>query len=156
MNYLVLKDQVSKLFVYEDGSKARREGYYFGDTLSKSEDLKSEIRDLGFKVEDFYYETAYYFCDELVGYLKNVSYPNDKPDLNTLERMFERIEGDIQPDVYTNDLEEWLNPNRHHYVDEHLKTSDSLFWALTAGQRDQISEIYQIVFKIVLLLGGIE
>jgi hypothetical protein len=153
MNYTTLKEQVDKLFVHEVRGDQEAK-CYFGEFLQNDDKLMDILYTSGFEIDDFYYNTAYYACDEISGYLDTVSDPNEELDLNSLEELFDRVRDDITPDVYTSDLLDWLTVNRVYYLDEHLSTAESGFWLLTQAQHQHLEEIYGMVFTLVKHLGG--
>jgi len=153
LTYRGLQAQINDLFVHEVRNEEIGLSFYFSESLSNNDELKNLLYTQGFEIEDFYYETCYYAISEIDDYLNtyNLSLPVEERELR---RIFESVSNEIQPDVYTSDLLKWLDGNRLHYVDEHLKTADGLFWALSWGQLDHKREIYEIVFKLISKIGG--
>jgi hypothetical protein len=153
-----LRDQVDNLFVYEVRREGDEPNHYFGSTLNDNDELRYKLRDLGFEIHDFYYESGYNCKDAIDDYLS--TFDQDQEIIKQeLENIFSTVYREAEPDVYYGELTKWLNdaPNGNiHYLDEFLIDGRvrTGFDLLQSAQLKQIKEIYSMVFEVVRMLGG--
>lgn len=151
-------DEIMGIFVSRSiqrvGETESHVEYFFSDSIDES--LKEKFRDLGMEVDDYYYRWLAFCLDDYASKLKDYV---GKPIEEIPEDINDSILSDLEPDVYTYDLLQWLssNLNRMGYVDEVLvdefeyltKDNRNLSYLLMAGQLKEMIEVYEIGFQFV-------
>jgi hypothetical protein len=129
--------------------------YFFNESIDES--LKEKFRDLGMDVDDYYYSWLAFCMDDYASRLKD--YLGKLIEDIPFDEINDSILSDLEPDVYTHDLLQWLgsNLNRMGYVDEVLadefeyfnKDNKNLCYLMMVGQLREMSEVYGIGFQFV-------
>jgi len=152
-------DEIKSIFVSRSiqrvGETESHVEYFFNDSVDES--LKEKFRNLGMEVDDYYYTWLAFCLDNYASRLKDYI---GKPIENVpFDDINDSILSDLEPDVYTHDLLQWLSSNlsRMGYVDEILdeefqylsKENRNLSYLLMAGQLREMNEVYEIGFQFV-------
>lgn len=150
-------DEIKSIFVSRSiqrvGETESHVEYFFNDSVDES--LKEKFRDLGMEVDDYHYRWLAFCLDDYTSKLKD--YVGKPIEDIPLEDINDSILSDLEPDVYTHELLQWLssNLNRMGYVDEVLadefeyltKGNRNLSYLLMAGQLKEMIEVYEIGFR---------
>lgn len=152
-------DEIKSVFVSRSiqrtGETESHTEYFFNDSVDES--LKEKFRDLGMEVDDYHYRWLAFCLDDYASRLKDyISKPIDDIPFDDIN---DSILSDLEPDVYTHELLQWLssNLNRMGYADEILdeefqyltKENRNLSYLLMAGQLREMNEVYGIGFQFV-------
>lgn len=152
-------DEIETVFVSRSiqrtGETESHVEYFFNDSVD--ERLKEKFRDLGMEVDDYHYRWLAFCLDDYASKLKD--YIGKPIEDITLDEINDSILSDLEPDVYTYDLLQWLgsNLNRMGYVDDILaeefeyfsKDNKNLCNLMMVGQLREMSEVYEIGFQFV-------
>lgn len=123
--------------------------------------VNDEVRDMflkaGMEVDDYHYRWLDHYMDEFA-YALGTDGPLD------LESLHEELIGNIEADVYTSDITEWLNSinSRVYYLTEALEDFDIKdgFQLISYAQYLEIREVYQMGLEVIKnyieYMGGLE
>jgi hypothetical protein len=152
-------DEIKNIFVSRSiqrtGETESHIEYFFNESVN--ENFKEKFRDLGMEVDDYHYRWLAFCLDDYASRLKDYL---DKPiDDLPFDEINDSILSDLEPDVYTYELLQWLgsNLNRMGYVDEILadefeylsKENKNLCYLMMVGQQREMSEVYEIGFQFI-------
>lgn len=152
-------DEIKSIFVSRSiqriGETENHIEYFFNESVD--EDIKEKFRDLGMEVDDYHYRWLAFCLDDYASKLKDYI---GKPIENIpFDEINDSILSDLEPDVYTYELLQWLRSslNKMEYVDEVLvdefeyltKDNKNLSYLLMAGQLREMSEVYELGFQFV-------
>lgn len=152
-------DEIKNIFVSRSiqrtGETESHIEYFFNESVN--ENFKEKFRDLGMEVDDYHYRWLAFCIDDYASRLKDYL---DKPiDDLPFDEINDSILSDLEPDVYTYELLQWLgsNLNRMGYVDEILadefeylsKENKNLCYLMMVGQQREMSEVYEIGFQFI-------
>lgn len=152
-------DEIKSIFISRSiqrtGETESHTEYFFNESVDES--LKEKFRDLGMEVDDYHYRWLAFCLDDYVSRLKE--YIGKPIEDIPFDELNDSILSDLEPDVYTHDLLQWLssNLNRMGYVDEVLadefeyltKDNKNLCYVMMVGQLREMSEVYEIGFQFV-------
>lgn len=152
-------DEIKSIFVSRSiqrvGETESHIEYFFNESLDES--LEEKFRDTGMEVDDYYYRWLAFCMDDYASKLKD--YVGKPLEDIPFDEINDSILSDLEPDVYTHDLLQWLssNLNRMGYVDEVLadefeyfnKDNKNLCYLMMVGQLREMSEVYGIGFQFV-------
>jgi hypothetical protein len=152
-------DEIKSIFVsryiQRVGETESHSEYFFNDSVD--EDLKEKFRDLRMEVDDYHYRWLAFCLDDYASKLKD--YMGKPIEDIPFDEINDSILSNLEPDVYTHELLQWLssNLNRMGYVDEVLvdefecltKDNRNLSYLLMVGQLREMSEVYEIGFQFV-------
>lgn len=152
-------DEIKSIFVSRSiqrtGDTESHTEYFFNESVDES--FKEKFRDLGMDVDDYYYRWLAFCMDDYASKLKE--YIGKPIEDIPFDEINDSILSDLEPDVYTHDLLQWLssNLNRMGYVDEVLadefeyfnKDNKNLCYLMMVGQLREMSEVYGIGFQFV-------
>jgi hypothetical protein len=152
-------DEIKHIFVSRSiqrvGETESHIEYFFNESVDDS--IKGKFRDLGMEVDDYHYRWLAFCLDDYVSRLKE--YIGKPIDDISFDEINDSILSDLEPDVYTHDLLQWLssNLNRMGYVDDVLteefeyltKDNKNLCSIMMVGQLREMSEVYEIGFQFV-------
>jgi hypothetical protein len=152
-------DEIKNLFVSRSikriGEQENHIEYFFNDSID--EGLKEKFRDLGMEVDDYHYRWLAFCLDDYTSKLKD--YVGKPIEDIPFDEINDSILSDLEPDVYTNDLLQWLSSslNRMGYVDEVLadefeylsKENKNLCYLIMVSQLKEMSEVYEIGFQFI-------
>lgn len=114
------------------------------------EKIKDILFNSGFEIKDFYYNTLDSAFNDLADYYKYNELGEDV-DLDELE---------IEADIYTRDLINWLNEdlNNIYLVDDALKElgNNNLIGAMQYAQVQEKENVYLMALEIVNYLKGVD
>jgi hypothetical protein len=152
-------DEIKHIFVSRSiqrtGETESHTEYFFNESIDES--LKEKFRDMGMDVDDYYYRWLAFCMDDYASMLKD--YLGKPIEDIPFDEINDSILSDLEPDVYTHDLLQWLgsNLNRMGYVDEVLseefeylsKENKNLCYLMMVGQLREMSEVYEIGFQFI-------
>jgi hypothetical protein len=150
-------DEIRNIFVSRSiqrtGETESHIEYFFNESVD--ENFKEKFRDLGMEVDDCHYRWLAFCLDDYSSRL--IEYLGKPIDDIPFDEINDSVSSDLEPDVYTYELLQWLSSslNRMGYVDEILvdefeyftKENKNLNYLLMAGQLREMIEVYEIGFQ---------
>jgi hypothetical protein len=121
--------------------------YIFSDLMTQ--DIKDILFNEGFEIKDFYYSTLTDAFIDLEYFLKS----NYLEDLTTFENSISEY---VQPDIYNQDLLNWLSEDIYNIerVNEAMRETGAkdIIELIQYAQQEHKVEIYNMALKIVKML----